>query len=326
MNTVKKAGTWALPAALTLIAIVWAVAAIGDILTTLAHPAFAYSVAGLYDAVWLYGLAMETAHRRQGSSARLPQVIGWVFLPLTVAVLAAHGLLGGDVLAAIVGALVPVLAKVTLVMAVARDRTRISPRAQSAIDRARAVTRDRIAVSRAVATARADETKAAADIVKRSRKAEAEATTTVHHALEAHAEIIDQHPVPDWHTPVPDRHTTLPQLVSDHELEALLSGGVPDEETAGGTGGFALTETPVTVTPCQSGTPSLEGPQNANLQAVAMLAAELYSTDPPPSKRKFREAMREAMKARGLTGGWDVIDALYDREKQLAEPTEGGES
>lgn len=316
MNILKKAGTWALPAALTLIAIVWAVVAIGGTLTAIAHPVFAYSTALLYDGVWLYALAQETAHRRQGSSARLPEVIGWVFLPLTVAILAVHGLLAGDVLAAIVGALVPVLAKVTLVMAVDRDRTRISARAQAAIDRARAVTRDRIAVSRAVATAHADETKAAADIVKHTRKAEAEALVTTYEALEAHAEITDRHPVPDWHTP-------LPALVSDRELEALLTGGVPDEETAGGTGGSAASDAPVTVTPRQSGTPAVEGPQNANLRAVAMLAAEMYSTEPPPSKRKFREAMREAMKARGLTGGWDVIDALYDRERALAE---GGEA
>ncbi|MDX2538604.1 MULTISPECIES: hypothetical protein [Streptomyces] len=315
MSHLKKAGPWVLPAVLTAIAIVWAVAAIGDILTAQAHPAFAYSVAVLYDAVWLYALAQETAHRRQGSSARLPKVMGWVFLPLTVAILVVHGLLAADLLAAAVGGLVPVLAKVTLVMAIDRDTTRISPRAQAAIDRTRAATRDKIAVSRALAAARADETRAAADIVKRSRKAEAEATTTVHQALEAHAEIIDQHPVPDW-------HTDLPALVSDHELDALLAGGVPGDETAGGTGGFALTETPVTVTPCQSGTPSLEGAQNANLRAVALLAAELYATTPPPSKRKFREAMREAMRARGLTGGWDVVDALYDREKALAE---GGE-
>lgn len=315
MNRLKRASTWALPILLTVIAVVWAVVAIGGILTATAHPVLAYGTAVLYDAVWLYALAQETAHRRQGTSARLPKVLGWIFLPLTVAVLAVHGLLAADVLAAIVGALVPVLAKTTLVMAIDRDTTRISPRAQSAIDRTRAATRDKIAVSRALAAARADETRAAADIVKRSRKAEAEATTTVHQALEAHAEIIDQHPVPDW-------HTDLPALVSDHELEALLAGGVPDDETAGGTGSFALTETPVTVTPRQSGTPSLEGPQNANLRAVAMLAAELYATTPPPSKRKFREAMREAMRARGLTGGWDVIDALYDREKALSE---GGE-
>lgn len=315
MSNLKKAGTWALPAALTLLAVVWAVAAIGGILTAQAPPVFAYSVAVLYDAVWLYALAQETAHRRQGTGARLPKVIGWVFLPLTVAVLAVHGLIAGDVLAAIVGALVPVLAKTTLVMAVDRDTTRISARAQAAIDRTRATTRDKIAVSRAIAKARTDETKAAADIVKHTRRAEAEATTTVHQALEAHAEIIDRHPVPDW-------HTDLPALVSDHELDALLAGGVPGDESPVGTGGFALTETPVTVTPCQSGTPSLEGPQNANLRAVAMLAAELYATTPPPSKRKFREAMREAMNARGLTGGWDVVDALYDRERALAE---GGE-
>lgn len=313
MNRLKSIGTWALPVLLTVIAVVWAVAAIGDILTAQAHPAFAYSVAVLYDAVWLYGLAMETAHRRQGSSARLPRVIGWVFLPLTVAILAAHGALAGDILAAAVGALIPVLAKMTLVMAVDRDTTRISSRAQAAIDRARAVTRDRIAVSRAVAEARADETKAAADIVKRSRKADADAAVTAFEAFEAYTETLDQHPVPDW-------RTDLPALVSDRELEALLAGGVPDDNTAGGTGGLALTDTQ---DGHGSGTPPLEGPREANSRAVAMLAVELYATDPPPSKRKFREAMRAAMNARGLTGGWDVIDALYDREKQLAEEGEG---
>lgn len=309
MKHIRNAAPWLLPAALTAVAVVWAVAAIGGVLTATAHPAFAYSVAVLYDAVWLYALAQETAHRRQGSNARLPKVIGWVFLPLTVAVLVVHGLLAGDVLAAIVGGIVPVLAKMTLVMAIDRDRTRISPRAQAAIDRTRAVTRDRIAVSRAVAAARAAETVAAADIIKASREAEADAITTTHDAYETYAEIVEQHPVPDW-------HTDLPALVSDRELEALLAGGVPDGETPGGTGGFALPENP---SGHGSGTPPLEGPREANSRAVAMLAVELYATDPPPSKRKFREVMRAEMNARGLTGGWDVIDALYDREKALAE-------
>lgn len=315
MTALKKAAPWALPAILTTVAVVWAVAAIGGILTATAHPAFAYSVAVLYDAVWLYALAQETAHRRQGSNARLPKAIGWTFLPLTVAILVTHGLLAADVLASIVGGLVPVLAKMTLVMAIDRDRTRISPRAQAAIDRTRAVTRDRIAVSRAVATARADETVAAADIIKASREAEADAITTAHEAHQAYAEIVNGHPVPDW-------HTDLPALVSDRELEALLAGGVPDE-TAGGTVGYALTVTPHGH---GSGTPPIEGPREANSRAVALLAAELYATDPPPSKRKFREAMRAQMNARGLTGGWDTIDALYDREKQLAEPGPGEES
>ncbi|MEU9245706.1 hypothetical protein [Streptomyces sp. NPDC048385] len=313
MTKLKQAAPWVLPSILTAVAVGWAVAAIGGILTATAHPAFAYSVAVLYDAVWLYALAQETAHRRQGSSARLPKVIGWTFLPLTVAILGAHGLLAGDVLAGVVGALVPVLAKMTLVMAIDRDRTRISPRAQAAIDRTRAVTRDRIAVSRAVAAARADETKAAADIVKASREAEAEAITTTHFAYEQYAEIVNEHPVPDW-------HTDLPALVSDRELEALLSGGVPDADSAGGTGGYALVVPPAGH---GSGTPPLEGPREANSRAVALLAVELYATDPPPSKRKFREAMRAQMNARGLTGGWDVIDALYDREKALAEGGDG---
>ncbi|MGW0632433.1 hypothetical protein [Streptomyces sp. NPDC002758] len=315
MKQFKKVAPWVLPGTLTAIAVIWAVAAIGGILTAQAAPVFAYSVAVLYDAVWLYALAQETAHRRQGSKATLPKVIGWVFLPLTVAVLAVHGLLAGDALAAAVGALIPVLAKVTLAMAIDRDQTRISSRAQAAIDRTRAATRDRIAVSRAVAAARADETKAAANIVKAARQAEAEAVTVTHEAFEKYAEIVDRHPVPD-------RHTELPGLISDRELEALLAGGVPDDDAAGGTGGIALVGTPGGH---GSGTPSLEGPREANSRLVALLAAQLYATDPPPSKRKFREAMRAEMNARGLTGGWDVIDALYDREKALTEPAESGE-
>ncbi|GEK03494.1 hypothetical protein [Streptomyces sp. 1-11] len=309
MNQLKKVAPWVLPSILTSIAVAWAIDAIGGILADQAAAPFAYSVAVLYDAVWLYALAQETAHRRQGSSARLPKAIGWVFLPLTVAVLGARGLLAGDVLAAVVGALIPVLAKVTLMMAIDRDRTRISPRAQAAIDRTRATTRDRIAVSRAVAAARADETKAAAEILKGTREAEADAVTVTHDAFEAYSNVIDQHPLPE-------AVAELPGLVSDRELEALLAGGVPDGVPALGTGGDGPPGT-------GGGTPSAQEAKAANDQAVALLAAQLYATNPPPSKRKFREAMRTEMNARQLTGSWETIDALYDREKALAGPGGG---
>lgn len=308
MNSWKKAAPWVLPSILTAVAVAWAVDAIGGILADQAAWPFAYSVAVLYDAVWLYALAQETAHRRQGSSARLPKVIGWVFLPLTVAVLGVRGLLAGDVLAAAVGALIPVLAKVTLVMAIDRDRTRISSRAQAAIDRTRAVTRDRIAVTRAVAAARADETKAAAEILKATREAEADAVSVTHDAYERYAEVMDEHPLPEL--------GELPGLVSDGELEALLSGGVPDGVPALGTGGSDPSGK-------SAGTPSAQAAKAANDQAVALLAAQLYATTPPPSKRKFREAMRAEMNAQKLTGSWETIDALYDREKALAGPNGG---
>ncbi|MFH8768284.1 hypothetical protein [Streptomyces sp. NPDC017958] len=308
MSKLKKAAPWVLPSILTSIAVAWAIDAIGGILAEQAAAPFAYSVAVLYDAVWLYALAQETAHRRQGSSARLPKAIGWVFLPLTVAVLGARGLLAGDVLAAVVGALIPVLAKVTLMMAIDRDRTRISPRAQAAIDRTRASTRDRIAVSRAVAAARADETKAAAEILKGTREAEADAVTVTHDACERYAEVIDQHPLPE-------AVTELPGLVSDRELEALLSGGVPEGVPALGTGGEGPSGTDDGTA---VGTRQVEAMREANNRAVALLAAQVYATNPPPSKRKFREVMRSAMNARSLTGSWETIDALYDREKALA--------
>lgn len=309
MSKLKQAAPWVLPSILTTIAVAWAIDAIGGILAHQAAAPFAYSVAVLYDAVWLYALAQETAHRRQGSSARLPKAIGWTFLPLTVAVLAARGLLAGDVLAAAVGALIPVLAKVTLVMAIDRERTRISARAQAAIDRTRAATRDRIAVSRAVAAARADETKAAAEILKGTREAEAEAVTVTHDAFERYAGVIEQHPLPE---PVGE----LPGLVSDSDLEALLSGGVPGGVPALGTGGSDPSGT-------QSGTGGGTAAKQANDKEVALLAAQLYATNPPPSKRQFRAAMRTEMNARGLTGSWETIDSLYDREKALAGPTGG---
>ncbi|WP_432021227.1 hypothetical protein [Streptomyces sp. 1222.5] len=319
MKRLHRAAPWLLPALLTAIAVMWAIDAIGGILAHQAAAPFAYSVAVLYDGVWLYALAQETAHRRQGSSARLPKAIGWVFLPLTVAVLAAHGLLAGDVLAAIVGALIPVLAKVTLVMAIDRERTRISPRAQAAINRTRAVTRDRIAVSRAVASARADETKAAADILKATREAEADAVTVTHDAYEDYANVIDRHPLPE-------AVAELPGLISDSDLDALLGGGVPDGIPALGTGGFGPGGAePGTPHGTRDGTPSLDEVKAANEKAVALLAAQLYASDPPPSKRKFRTAMRAEMNARRLTGSWDTIDALYDREKTLSAPRDGGE-
>lgn len=304
----RKFATWALPAALTLLAVVWAVAAIGDTLTAVAHPAFAYSVAVLYDAVWLYALAQETAHRRQGSSALLPKVIGWVFLPLTVAILAVHGLMAGDILAAIVGALVPVLAKVTLLMAVDRDATRISPKAQAAIDRTRAVTRDRIAVSRALAASRSAETVAAADIVKHTRKADAEASVTVHRALTAHAEIVGQHGEAEGFA-----------LVSDHELGALLSGRQPrpeageaESEAVGRDLRLPAPQLPAS-RPSASPSASPEdgeesAPQTGAEEPRALPARtpvetdeELYeagfalyrSLDPPRGLNKFKAAMRE---------------------------------
>lgn len=330
----RKFATWALPAALTTLAVVWAVAAIGDTLTAVAHPAFAYSVAVLYDAVWLYALAQETAHRRQGSSALLPKVIGWVFLPLTVAILAVHGLMAGDILAAIVGALVPVLAKVTLLMAVDRDTTRISPKAQAAIDRTRAVTRDRIAVSRALAASRSAETVAAADIVKHTRKADAQAATTVHQALEAHAEIVGQHGEAEGFA-----------LVSDHELGALLSGRQPrladwkspagGEISEGEAVGRDLQELAApqspqlpasrpSAAPADAGTDGEENaPQVAEerpsppVRTPAETDEELYeagfalyrSIDPPRGLNKFKTAMRE----RGHSASDSRLSGVYKR-------------
>ncbi|MFK0107550.1 hypothetical protein, partial [Streptomyces sp. NPDC091217] len=89
----RKAAHWSLPVALTGMSLGWTVYAVGEILSRQAPAPLAYTVAGIYDAVWLYALAMETAHRRQGSKGTLPAVLGWVFLVTSVGVLFTHGLM-----------------------------------------------------------------------------------------------------------------------------------------------------------------------------------------------------------------------------------------
>ncbi|MFI2511349.1 hypothetical protein [Streptomyces sp. NPDC018972] len=113
-------------------------------------------MAGIYDAVWLYALAMETAHRRQGSSGTLPAVLWWTFLVTPVGVLFTHGLMYATGVVAVIGAVVPAAAKVKLIMAVERDSIRISREAQRQIDAVRSATRDQVAIGRAVTRAKAD--------------------------------------------------------------------------------------------------------------------------------------------------------------------------
>lgn len=115
-----KAAHWSLPAGLTGLSLGWTVYAVGEILSHQAPAPLAYTVAGIYDAVWLYALAMETAHRRQGSKATLPTTLGWLFLITSVGVLFTHGLLYATAVVAVIGAVVPAAAKATLIMAVER--------------------------------------------------------------------------------------------------------------------------------------------------------------------------------------------------------------
>jgi hypothetical protein len=219
----RRAVHWSLPVGLTGLSLGWTVYAVGEILTRQAPAPLAYTVAGIYDAVWLYALAMETAHRRQGSKGTLPAALGWVFLVTSVGVLFTHGLLYASPVVAVIGAVVPAAAKATLIMAVERDSTRISPEAQRQIDAVRNATRDQVAIGRAVTRAKVDRQTTAAALEREEYQARGKAQKVRHEAAEELTKLTGEHPVAD----VPEE---VPALFSDEDLARVLGqwsdGGV----------------------------------------------------------------------------------------------------
>ncbi|MFE0676090.1 hypothetical protein [Streptomyces sp. NPDC058867] len=222
----RQAAHWSLPAGLTGLSLGWTVYAVGEILAHQAPAPLAYTVAGIYDAVWLYALAMETAHRRQGSSTKLPASLGWLFLVTSVGMLFTHGLLNAGVVVAVIGAVVPAAAKATLIMAVERDATRISPAAQRQIDAVRSATRDQVAIGRAVTRAKTDRHTTAAALEREERKARGKAHKVRHEAAEELSKLADKHPVDD----APQE---VPALFSDEDLARVLGQWTQDGASPG---------------------------------------------------------------------------------------------
>ncbi|GGN26246.1 hypothetical protein [Streptomyces fuscichromogenes] len=214
-HVMRRAAHWSLPVALTGMSLGWTVYAVGEILSRQAPAALAMTVAGIYDAVWLYALAMETAHRRQGSKGILPAVLGWVFLVTSVGVLFTHGLMYATPVVAVIGAVVPAAAKATLIMAVERDSTRISAGAQQQIDAVRSATRDQVAIGRAVTRAKADRHTTAAALEREERTARGKAHKVRHQADKKLTKLTAKNPAVE----VPQE---VPALFSDDDLAQVL--------------------------------------------------------------------------------------------------------
>ncbi|MER5938447.1 hypothetical protein ABT121_14120 [Streptomyces sp. NPDC001928] len=237
----RRAVHWSLPVGLTGLSLGWTVYAVGEILAHQAPAELALTVAVIYDAVWLYALAMETAHRRQGSKGTLPAVLGWVFLVTSVAVLFTHGLMYATPVVAVIGAVVPAAAKATLIMAVERDATRISAGAQKQIDAVRSATRDQVAIGRAVTRAKTDRQKTAAALEREEHKARGQAQKVRHEAAEELTKVTAEHPVADVTQEVP-------VLFSDEDLARVL-GQWTDGGVAPGVSPVSPQVSPVSPTP-----------------------------------------------------------------------------
>ncbi len=278
----RRAAHWSLPVGLTGLSLGWTVYAVGEILAHQAPAPLAYTVAGIYDAVWLYALAMETAHRRQGSSGKLPASLGWLFLVTSVGVLVTHGLLYATAVVAVIGAVVPAAAKATLIMAVERDATRISPAAQQQIDAVRSATRDQVAIGRAVTRAKADRHTTAAALEREERKARGQAQKTRHKAAEKLSRVTENRPVAD----APQE---VPALFSDEDLARVLGQWTQD--------GVSLGVSPVSpqVSPV-SPAPELpasqgEGHTPLDWQALAAVAAVAGVDTPEPGEPLSEEQL-----------------------------------
>jgi hypothetical protein len=282
----RRLAHWSLPAGLTGLSLGWTVYAVGEILSHQAPAPLAYTVAGIYDAVWLYALAMETAHRRQGSKATLPTALGWLFLVTSVGVLFTHGLLYATAVVAVIGAVVPAAAKATLIMAVEREATRISPAAQAQIDAVRSATRDQVAIGRAVTRAKTDRQTTAAALEREEQRARGKAQKTRHQAAEKLSKVSEESPVTD----VPE---TVPALFSDEDLARVLgqwSDGSVSPSVSPGVSPVSPQVSPVSPVPALT-TSKGEGHTPLDWSALVQVAAVAGVDTPQPGEPLSEEQL-----------------------------------
>ncbi|MFI7607651.1 hypothetical protein ACIBTV_21265 [Micromonospora sp. NPDC049366] len=303
LNLAQKGILWGLPIALTALAVAWTLVAVGGLLATQAPTWVAYSAGALFDLVWVSAMLHERAHRRSASVSRTPTLLGWLLLAVSVAAVLVHGLAATTVPIAVIGAVIPVLGKLTLQMALSTAAVRITDDAQRKVDMVRSRGRDAIAVARAI-----DEVKAASEAVG------AEHTARDYRSrVRAHAQVDDARKA--YESALRDRADdagTVPAgelpsfgLISDDDIRALLDSMTVAAVTAGGTPG---------------GTGE-DGYGTPDDKALQMLAAEVYAAaevdENPPSLREFRRRMREALTERRWKASTALVDQLYRHEKAL---------
>ncbi|MDZ5443781.1 hypothetical protein U2F26_13715 [Micromonospora sp. 4G57] len=314
LNAVQSGILWGLPIALTALAVAWTLVAVGGLLATQAPAWVAYSAGGLFDLVWVSAMLHERAHRRSASVSRTPTLLGWVLLAVSVAAVLVHGLAATTVPIAVIGAVIPVLGKLTLQMAMSTASVRITPDAQRKVDMVRSRGRDAVAVARAV-----DEVKAVGEAVG------AEHTAREYRSrVKAHAEVDDARRA--YESALKDQAadiagaapvSALPSfgLISDDDIRTLLDSLTVPSITAGGT----PSGTVVAQAEDGYGTP--------DDKALQLLAAEVYTAaevdENPPSLREFRRRMREALTARRWKASTALVDQLYRHEKTLRTGPEG---
>lgn len=308
VNAVQTGVLWGLPLALTAIAVVWTLVAVGGLLDTQAPSWVAYSAGALFDLVWVSAMLHERAHRRSASASRTPAVLGWVLLAVSVAAVLLHGLIVTTVPIAIIGATIPVLGKLTLQMAMSTAAVRITADAQRKVDLVRSRGRDAVAVARAIDEVKALSESVGAEHTAREYRSRVKAHAEVDAARRAYeAALMDR--AADTADTVPAGELPSFGLISDDDIRGLLDSLTVPAVTAGGTPDGAG----VARVGDDYGTP--------DDKALQLLAAEVYAAaevdEDPPSLREFRRRMREALTERKWRASTALVDQLYRHEKAL---------
>ncbi|WP_229401893.1 hypothetical protein [Micromonospora okii] len=308
VNAVQAGILWGLPAALTALAVAWTLVAVGGLLATQAPAWVAYSAGALFDLVWVSAMLHERAHRRSASASRTPTILGWVLLAVSVAAVLVHGLTATTVPIAVIGAVIPVLGKLTLQMALSTAGVRITADAQRKVDLVRSRGRDAVAVARAVDEVKAVGEAVGAEHMAREYRSRVKAHAEVDTARRAYeAALLDR--AADTADTVPAGELPSFGLISDDDIRGLLDSLAVPAITAGGT---------------PDGTGAARADDNCGTpddKALQLLAAEVYTAaerdEDPPSLREFRRRMREALTARRWKASTALVDQLYRHEKTL---------
>lgn len=311
LATLQAALLWGLPIALTIVAVVWTLIAVGGLLATQAPSWVAYSAAALFDLVWISAMLHERAHRRSASVSRTPTILGWLLMAVSVAAVLIHGLEATTVAIAVIGATIPVIAKLTLGLAMSTAAVRITDDAQRKVDAVRSRGRDTIAVARAIDEVRAISEAVGAEHKARDYRSRVRAHGKVDDARREYEAVLRDR-ADDSADTAPVAELPSFGLISDDDIRALLDSMSGTAITAGGT---------------PSGTAAAhveDGYGTPDGKALQLLAAEVYTAamadENPPSLREFRRRMRAALTERKWRASNELVDQLYRHEKALRTP------
>lgn len=111
-------------------ALAWSVVSIGSLLSALAPVWLAFLIAGVFDLAWVLAMGMERQLRFEPAKQRVPKIVGWVLLAVSISVIFLHGIRVADLWVALAGSVIAALAKTLWTMRMWSTTRKLSAKAQ----------------------------------------------------------------------------------------------------------------------------------------------------------------------------------------------------